>query len=153
MKRTIKMIIPAIVLVATLLVSSLSVFASSTSTVKLTVNCYENMIFALYDVDVYLDGEYIGTIENGQTGKGEIETYDGNHELMFCSADSAYVYGTQKFTTNGYTTVACNIQSHEDYIEPVSCKVNGRAVQTQNNELGDLEEAAWRDLFYYLFSE
>ena len=152
MKRSIKIVVPAIVLAVTLLVSSLSVFASGSATVKLSVKSYMNMIFALYDVDIYLDGEYLGTIENGETGKGEITTYNGDHELLFCSADNEFVYGTQKFTANGYTTVNCKILSHEDYIEPDSCEVNGRAVPTQNNEIGDLEQSAWEELGKILFS-
>lgn len=88
--------------------------ASAAATVVLTVDYDANEFFSIYDADMYLDGQYIATLAQGDVHTVRIENVSAGtpHEISFYNCtDYSKADGTHKilFTPEGDTAIDCNI--------------------------------------------
>ena len=61
--------------------------------VSIEIECVENWIFSKYDVDVYIDDSFEGTIEHGTTETYTVALTKGIYEIRFVSAEDDEVAG------------------------------------------------------------
>lgn len=85
---------------------------------KYSVNVFfnENIFLNIYDVDIYVDDERLGTISQGDTFTQEIELHGGEHVLRFekicTSDDDEPASGSRKFKLNTDMYLSCDITSY-----------------------------------------
>lgn len=65
--------------------------------VTIEVECVENWIFSKYDVEVYIDDSYEGTITHGDTETFELTLTKGNYVLKFVNDEDDEVDGEVEF--------------------------------------------------------
>lgn len=65
--------------------------------VAIVVDCYENMIFSTYDVDVFIDNEKIGEVLHGEEKTFKVKLLSGLHEIMFTKHGNVNVMGKTTF--------------------------------------------------------
>ena len=66
--------------------------------VSLEIQCVENWIFSQYDVKVYLNDNYEGTITHGGTETYSAVLNKGKHTIKFVSAEDDTLTGNVKRT-------------------------------------------------------
>lgn len=65
--------------------------------INIEVKCNENLMFSQYDVDVYVDDLYEGTIEHGKTDTYSLTLPKGTYTIRFEDAEDESVTGKIKF--------------------------------------------------------
>lgn len=88
--------------------------------VTVEIECVENWIFSKYDVDVYVDDSFEGTITHGETETFELTLTKGSYELKFVSDEDD--------NTTGVVTI--NIQKSEFLRYKISCHSSNIDVET-----------------------
>lgn len=88
--------------------------------VKIKVKCVENLIFAKYDVQVYLNDSLKGTIKNGKTFTLSETLQEGHYELKFVNKDDSEITATVKF----------DIKQDESLEYQITCSVWDISVKT-----------------------
>ena len=88
--------------------------------VSIEVECVENWIFSTYDVDVYIDDSFEGTITHGETETFELTLTKGTYELKFVSDED----------DNATGAVTINIQKEESLKYKISCHSSNIDVET-----------------------
>lgn len=64
--------------------------------VNIEVECVENLIFSKYDVDVYVDDSFEGTLTHGTTDTYSVTLTKGTYTVMFANFEDDDVTGTVK---------------------------------------------------------
>lgn len=59
--------------------------------VSFDLECDENLWFSKYDIKIYFDDEYIGTLEHGTEDKFKIYAKDGQHTIEFVNDEDSEV--------------------------------------------------------------
>lgn len=98
-----------------------------------------NIVMAKYSIDVYLDGEKIGNVENGNEFLHSTSTMTGSHTLKFEKRGDSSIMSFYKFDVVGDSTVLCSLKSHTDEIEIRSQEVKAEAISMEAN-MPDLTE-------------
>lgn len=88
--------------------------------VTVEIECVENWIFSKYDVDVYVDDSFEGTITHGETEIFELTLTKGSYELKFVSDED----------DNATGVVTINIQKAESLKYKISCHSSNIDVET-----------------------
>lgn len=88
--------------------------------VTVEVECVENWIFSKYDVDVYVNEYFEGTITHGETETFELTLTKGSYELKFVSNED----------DNATGVVTINIQKAESLKYKISCHSSNIDVET-----------------------
>lgn len=88
--------------------------------VTVEVECVENWIFSKYDVDVYVNDSFEGTITHGETEVFELTLTKGSYELKFVSNED----------DNATGVVTINIQKAESLKYKISCHSSNIDVET-----------------------
>ncbi len=88
--------------------------------VSIEIECVENLLFSTYDVDVYIDDMFEGTIEHGATETFEVIMTKGTYEVRFENADDDEVIGK----------VTIDIQKDETLKYKISCTSSKISVET-----------------------
>lgn len=88
--------------------------------VSIEIECVENLLFSTYDVDVYIDDMFEGTIEHGATETFEVTMKKGTYEVRFENAEDDEVTGT----------VTIDIQKDETLKYKISCTSSKISVDT-----------------------
>ena len=57
------------------------------------IKCDENLIFSRYDINVLLDGSYIGTISHGSSNTFDLKVSLGSHNIRFENVTDDSVFG------------------------------------------------------------
>lgn len=114
-----------VLLAFALIVPYVSMFNPSTPSeqgydVKIKVKCVENLIFAKYDVQVYLNDSLKGTIKNGKTLTLSETLQEGHYELKFVNKDDSEITATVKF----------DIKQEESLEYQITCSVWDISVKT-----------------------
>lgn len=84
--------------------------------VTITVDCYINLIFSKYDVDVYVDGELLGNHDHGATRTYTTELAEGTHSIVFEKEDEATVDGQDSFSISAPTDITYKISCYNDQV-------------------------------------
>ena len=88
--------------------------------VSVEIECVENWIFSTYDVDVYIDGSFEGTIAHGATETYTVSLTKGTYEIQFVSSDDDEITGA----------VAIDIHQDESLKYKISCTSTKIDVET-----------------------
>ena len=88
--------------------------------VTVEIECVENWIFSKYNVDVYVDDSFEGTITHGETEIFELTLTKGSYELKFVSDED----------DNAIGVVTINIQKAESLKYKISCHSSNIDVET-----------------------
>lgn len=88
--------------------------------VNIEVQCVENWIFSKYDVKVYVDDSFKGTVDHGKTKTFNETLKQGSHKIKFVSAEDENLTGEVK----------ADISKDEDYQFKISCSSSGINVET-----------------------
>lgn len=102
--------------------------------VSLEIECVGNLLFSKYDVDVYVDDSWQGTISHGTTEIYNLNLTRGVYEIKFVSAEDDEATGT----------VAIDIYQDESLKYKISCtssKINVETIQGTIAEHGEDEAA------------
>lgn len=84
----------------------------------------ENLIRATYDMDIFLDGEYLGTVANGEYYTELVEVDFGKHELEVCNANDNSINATKKFKIDSDMTLSTLVKHSKKSIEFSNFKTN-----------------------------
>ena len=76
-----------------------------------------NLLFSTYDMELYLDGEEIGTVANNSTFTKLLTVLSGEHELKAVKAGDTSPSGTKTLNLNGSITFKANISHTSSSIE------------------------------------
>ena len=88
--------------------------------VSIEIECVENWAFSKYDVDVYIDDSFEGTIDHGTTETFAMTMSKGTYEIRFVNAEDDEVTGT----------VVIDIHQDESLRYKISCTSTKIDVET-----------------------
>lgn len=77
--------------------------------VYLDITSEANLLFNMYDMDVYVGKDKAGTVANGEVLTKQMELLEGEYELIAYKASDNSVKATQNITVAGDMTVKCEI--------------------------------------------
>ena len=104
-----------------------------------------NLLFNLYDVDIYLDETYVGKISQGKSFTNLVETEPGEHTVFFYKIDDKTVYSRRTLDISGDSTLSCKLHAHSDDIEikeyNLSSNISGASLPMPNVYLLNLQSA------------
>lgn len=100
------------------LVSILAISVSAdSSSIYLDITFIANWFFNIYDVEVYLDNEYIDTISHGTDySKLITDVQNGEHRLLLRCYDNSEIYGYKDIAVNGDVTYQFTISINDEKI-------------------------------------
>lgn len=84
---------------------------------ELKISSEKNKAFSKYDIDLYFDDDYIGTVENGETLKTSIYTSVGAHELTAVSAKDNDISETKKIKVKKDCSFSCRLDHEKKSIK------------------------------------
>ncbi len=87
-----------------------------TYSVKLDVDCVENLFFSRYDVNVFVDGKEVGTLDHGSQDSYNVNLPAGRHSLSFEKEDDSSIDGSVKFDVSNDTSLKYKISCTMDQI-------------------------------------
>ena len=85
--------------------------------VQVEIACEENLLFSRYDVNIFIDGELLGTLEHGATDTYTAELVEGEHTLKAEKEDESVVDGTVEFEVSENTELSYQLSLSRDQIE------------------------------------
>ncbi len=83
---------------------------------NLAFDFHENWIFSTYDVNVYFDGEQLGSLEHGKDGQTQLLVKPGTHTLTVENAEDSSVTGTLELNTTDNTNATIKINCHSNEV-------------------------------------
>lgn len=86
-------------------------------TFEVEVDCVENWFFSKYDVKVYVDGSFKGTIEHGTTKYFTLTLTQGNHSIEFVNEDDDDIKGQTKIDITQNDSAKLRITCNSSKIE------------------------------------
>lgn len=113
MKKIISMLIVFILLFSMTSVA----LAAKTYKVYFDLTSDDNILFSTYDMNVYVDDEYIGTLEDGKHMTALVELEKGKHVLEVTQDGKSKNRDTEKFKIDGETTVRALIKHGKNDID------------------------------------
>ncbi len=93
--------------------------------VTLDIHFKHNLVMATYDVDLFLDNQFIYTLKHGTDYHATLDVPVGSHTLTFNEHGSDYVTGGTSFDVHDTTSVECSIEAKTLYVEVEKVKING----------------------------
>lgn len=93
------------------------------------IECVENWVFSKYDVEVYVDDSFEGTITHGASEIYELILTKGNHTIKFVSADDKTLDGA----------VEIIVSKDESFKYKISCSSTGIEVDTISGSVNQPE--------------
>lgn len=111
--------------------------------VELEVQCVENLIFSKYDVEVYIDDKFEGTLIHGATENYSMMLKKGSHTIKFISKEDSEDTGEIKFdiSKNDKLKFKISCTSYEISVENLSETSETEKVEnTASNEIINTNE-------------
>ena len=102
-----------------------AVLAENSSTVYLHLKLNRNVICACRPVEIYMDGTYIGCMEQGDLATVAVVLSNGYHQITFREKDWDWADDctwTLSALPDG-SMISCTVQTHELYVEIKDNKV------------------------------
>lgn len=91
--------------------ASTSFGVDDTCQLYLDLQSEENLLRATYDMEIYLDDDYIGSVENGKYFTLLVEVSKGKHELEVCKSGDNSISALKKFKIESDMTL-CSVVAH-----------------------------------------
>lgn len=85
--------------------------------VIIELNCDSNLLFSQYDMDAYLDGIQIGTLEHGKQAIFETELARGNHTLKLTKNGDDSVSGSETFPISDTVKISYRIHCYNNKVD------------------------------------
>lgn len=85
--------------------------------VLINVECESNLLFSKYDVDLFINDEYQGTLDHGSTQSFELSLADGTYTLRFAEEGDSSVDGSVEFEVSGNTSLKYIIHCTNSQVE------------------------------------
>ena len=123
--------------------SSNSTKAGNTSTTKkveektytthINVKCNKNWFFSTYDVRVYVDGGFVGTLGQGEEGSWDKTLTKGSHQIKVCNRDDEDINGTKTFEVTAESVLECTVATTSTQVEfkEFSCQTKAEAEKAE----------------------
>lgn len=112
----------------------------ATHSVHFSVSSSKNVLFSKYNINFYLDGSLIKTVEQGETTEWDQELEGGKHTVRFASADDDSVDGMQAFTVSAESYLSCTLSCSSDKVA-----IGNFSFETQLERDQAAEEAKQRE--------
>ena len=106
--------------------------------VSIEIECVENWFFSKYDVDVYLDNSFKGTISHGSTETFKQTLKKGSHVLKFVSEENDNVSETITINIQKTESLKCTITCHSSNIDIetiVGTSFDNSTIETTQNTI------------------
>lgn len=103
--------------------------------INLRVERVKNLIFSTYDVDIYVDDNFEGTVGNGLTETYTLNLTKGTYTVDFVNADNSEVFGQVKI----------DVSKNEDFEFEVYCYSSNIDIETVKGTISDNVENAVND--------
>lgn len=103
--------------------------------INLRVERVKNLIFSTYDVDIYVDDNFEGTVGNGLTETYTLNLTKGTHTVDFVNAEDSEVYGQVKI----------DVSKNEDFAFEVYCYSSNIDIEMVKGTISDNVENAAND--------
>jgi|GEM_PF-5399560 len=84
---------------------------------QLSVEFEENILLDIYEVEIYVDEDKIGTIAQGETFTKRLSLEEGKHELVFYKSGSHDAKGSTEIDVDRNKAFSCSIKSHSEDID------------------------------------
>ena len=134
MKKMIKIVSLSLVLVLMLSLFVPTFAESRNRTVSFSLSLRQNWMFALYGLDIYIDGTYAKTMEQGDIAYFNAILTSGWHTIE--------LKGTGNYSSNSKriylgnlsegTAISLSLQTHGSFIEAKDFSVNGNTQSVTN---------------------
>ena len=114
--------------------------------VNLKIDCTENIILNKYDIEVYIDDDYLGDIDHGSNDTYEIELSKGKHEVKIESSDD-YEYDTDgkiNINVTGDSTLELEVTCNTENIK-IKNKTKEKEQKKANEKKKTTEEKESKD--------
>ncbi len=86
--------------------------------VQFVVSFAQNAFFSLYDVDMYLDGEYIANLTQGKIKYIDVDNITkGKHEIVFYKSNGKSVNGSFTATITHNSVIKCKLHAYNNYVD------------------------------------
>ncbi len=108
------------------------------------INSESNLALAKYSINVYLDDDKLGNIDNGEELLDSKTVKTGTHTLKFEKRGDSSFNKTYTFSVFDDSTVYCSLKSHTYEIEVRDAKVSAEAV-SMDAEMPDVTEMRLND--------
>lgn len=92
---------------------------TSASELELTLNiqCEKNLLLDKFDVNLYVDDEFVTKIAQGAGYANTLIVEPGAHVVRLAVADNESIFNEEKFYVKSNTMFRCELQTHSDNIE------------------------------------
>ena len=97
--------------------------------VEIELSCDENLIFSKYDIEVYLDDQWLGKIDHGTSRTFSETLKKGSYTLLFKNSEDSDVTGSAKF--NVVSDVTLKYELHCTMIEISVTDLNKQPTTTK----------------------
>ncbi len=85
--------------------------------VNIQIECESNLVFAIYDLDVSVDGNKLGTMDHGTTRDFDADLAEGKHILTVSEKGNASVDGSIDFEVTESSNLRFAVKTHESNID------------------------------------
>ena len=89
----------------------------------LDIEFEKNLLFSTYDVDVFVDEQFVVTLEHGENITKQIEVEEGEHEIRFVKNGDEDVYGTRRVNVLQDCTFSCKIAAKNSEVQINDSKI------------------------------
>lgn len=92
-------------------------YQNGVTELSLDIECEKNSLFSKYDVDVYVEKEYVATIRHGKKLRTKIRVPKGRCKITFRSYEKSSVDGYVTIDTSTYRILRCQIHCKRNKIK------------------------------------
>lgn len=87
-----------------------------TCQLNLSFDFHKNLIFSTYDVNIYLDGEQLGSLEHGEDGETQLLVQPGFNTLTVENIEDSSIAGSLELSITDNTDAIIEINCHYDEV-------------------------------------
>ena len=119
--------------------------SSKSISVVLNILFEKNALMSRYDVDLYLDDQFITCMKHGVDFSAPLNLSSGQHTLMFYKHNDSDVSGSYSFTISEPAEIQCSIHAKALYVQVEQKGLIRSIVDSAVNQLADATEDALTD--------
>lgn len=84
---------------------------------RLVIDYEANLLFAKYDIDIFIDSEKFGTVVNGSSINKTQKVKEGSHEIKLINSGDSSVYATLSIEMDNDKVLSFSVKTHESSID------------------------------------
>lgn len=113
MKKALSILLIIMIFLTT---SSSIAMATSKYDINLNINFVPNLLFSTYDVDLYINDQFLQKLPHGKDYSSSFEVNEGNNVIHFYKDGDTSIEGIINLDIKNNTAVKCTINCHYDEI-------------------------------------